>query len=88
MRYKFPLEADRALVVEALRAAAEQFGTLADHMELDDGEPDCAERVAEYAGYRKKSEECYRLASEIEGDALPRSRRRGDTTLSHFRLVI
>jgi hypothetical protein len=67
---------DRSLVVEVLRAAADRFNTLADDLEEDQDNPS---KAAAYVSNRLKSEDCRRLAREIEKDMMPpHPRRRGN----------
>jgi hypothetical protein len=73
-KYRFS-NGDRRLVVEALRAAADRFNTLADDLEEDRENPS---KAAAYVSNRMKSEDCLRLAGEIEKDVIPpHLRRRG-----------
>jgi hypothetical protein len=67
---------DRSLVVEVLRAAADRFNTLADDLEEDQDDPS---KAAAYVSNRLKSQDCRRLAREIEEDMTPpHPRRRGN----------
>lgn len=73
LKYGFSPD-DRNLVVEALRAAADRFNILADDLEEDQDNPS---KVAAYVSNRLKSEDCRRLAREIERDMMsPHPRRR------------
>ncbi len=75
LRYGFSYD-DRSLVVEVLRAAADRFNTLADDLEEDRDNPS---KVAAYVSNRLKSDDCRRLAREIEKDMTPaHPRRRGN----------
>jgi hypothetical protein len=74
---------DRGLVVEVLHAAADRYNTLADDLEEDRDDPS---KVAAYVSSRLKSEDCRRLAREIEKDmALPHPRKRGNPHGAHPR---
>lgn len=70
LKYKFSSQADRELVVEVLREAADHFNGLA-----DDVEDDPAEQEAHDTN-RHKGEDCHRLANEIEKDMVPTHPRR------------
>ena len=73
-KYRFS-NGDRRLVVDALRAAADRFNTLADDLEEERENPS---KAAAYVSNRMKSEDCLRLAGEIEKDVIPpHLRRRG-----------
>ena len=72
---------DRSLLVQVLREAAGKFDTLADDLEEDRDNPS---KAAAYVSSRLKSEDCRRLAREIETDmTLPRPRRRGNPHGAH-----
>jgi hypothetical protein len=73
LKYRFS-DGERRLVVEALRAAADRFNILADDLEEDRDNPS---KVAAYVSNRMKSEDCLRLAGEIEKDVIPPHLRRG-----------
>ena len=60
-KYRFS-NGDRRLVVDALRAAADRFNTLAEDLEEDRENPS---KAAAYVSNRMKSEDCLRLAGEI-----------------------
>ena len=82
-KYRFS-NGDRRLVVEALRAAADRFNTLADDLEEDRENPS---KAAAYVSNRMKSEDCRRLAGEIERDVIPphlRRRARVHGAYAHF----
>jgi hypothetical protein len=75
LKYGFSHD-DRGLVVEVLRAAADRFSILADDLEEDQDNPS---KAAACVSNRLKSEDCRRLAREIEKDmAPPHPRRRGN----------
>jgi len=73
LKYRFS-DGARRLVVEALRAAADRFTTLADDLEEDRDNPS---KAAAYVSNRMKSEDCRRLAGEIEKDLMPPHLHRG-----------
>ena len=67
---------DRTLVIEVLRMAADRFNILADDLEEDQDNPS---KAAACVINRLKSEDCRRLAREIEKDMTPpHPRRRGN----------
>jgi len=75
LKYRFSYD-DRSLVVEVLREAAGKFDILADDLEEDRDNPS---KAAAYVSNRLKSEDCRRLAREIEKDMTPpHPRRRGN----------
>ena len=75
LKYRFSHE-ERGLVVEVLREAASRFNTLAEDREEDQDNPS---KAAAYVSNRLKSEDCRRLAREIEKDMTPpHPRRRGN----------
>ena len=76
---------DRSLVVEVLRAAADRFNTLADDLEEDRDNPS---KAAAYVSNRLKSEDCRRLAREIEKDMTPpHPSRRGNPHRTYSRFA-
>jgi hypothetical protein len=82
-KYRFS-NGDRRLVIEALRAAADRFNTLADDLEEDRENPS---KAAAYVSNRMKSEDCRRLAGEIEKDVIPpHLRRRGRPHAAYLHL--
>ena len=75
LKYRFSYD-DRSLVIEALREAARKCDILADDLEEDRNNPS---KAAAYTSNRLKSEDCRRLAREIEKDLTPpHARRRGN----------
>ncbi len=82
LKYRFSYD-DRSLVVEVLRAAADRFNTLAEDLEEDRDNPS---KAGAYVINRLKSEDCRRLAREIEKDMTPsHPRRRGTPHGAHQR---
>jgi hypothetical protein len=76
---------DRTLVVEVLRMAADRFNILADDLKEDQDNPS---KAAECVSNRLKSEDCRRLAREIEKDMTPpHPRRRGNPHGAYPRLA-